>query len=233
MDTSDNQGEIDPYAEDPFFKFIPDQDWNACVGSQGHRENYIEGYIEAATELVGAVIDKKMFGKRDTLVLPILYNARHALELALKFAVDRLVDAGILKSGGRPSHNIKTYLGVLQTARIGDEKLQEALESVKPFVDSLSRIDKDGQALRYHINLSGEASLSEYSLVNLALVRKNLSRLSECIAILQNRTEAYVASVRPEHSPRAALGAICLPSRSSCRDGILGILNCLIKRKPN
>ena len=38
-----------------------------------------------------AVIDKNLLSKRDTLVLPILYNARHSVELALKFATRRLV----------------------------------------------------------------------------------------------------------------------------------------------
>jgi hypothetical protein len=36
-----------------------------------------------AIELADAIFEKKMFGKRDTLVLPILYNAPHAIELGL------------------------------------------------------------------------------------------------------------------------------------------------------
>jgi len=73
--------ETDPYEHDPFFKKIHDADWNACIGRQGHEENYLDGYIEAAIELADAIIEKKMFAKRDTLVLPILYNARHATHL--------------------------------------------------------------------------------------------------------------------------------------------------------
>jgi hypothetical protein len=80
--------ETDPYEHDPFFKKIHDADWNACIGRQGHEEHYLDGYIEAAIELADAIIEKRMFAKRDTLVLPILYNARHALELTLQFAMD-------------------------------------------------------------------------------------------------------------------------------------------------
>jgi hypothetical protein len=79
-----------PLADDPFFKLPDDSDWNACIGIQGTEENYLDGYIEAAMELVSAVIEKKMFEKRDTVVLPILYNARHAVELLLKFTIDRI-----------------------------------------------------------------------------------------------------------------------------------------------
>src|SRR6266536_1077982 len=93
--------EADPYADDPFFMRVFDTDWNACIGKQGDEENYLDGYIEAAMELAGAVIDKKLFGKRDTLVLPILYNARHAVELALKFTTDRLAKDGLMPLPGR------------------------------------------------------------------------------------------------------------------------------------
>ena len=49
-----------------------------------------DGYIEAALELASAVLDKKLVASRDTLAMPILYNGRHALELSLKFAINRL-----------------------------------------------------------------------------------------------------------------------------------------------
>lgn len=64
--------------------------------------------MEAALELVDAIFEKDLMGKRDTLVLPILYNARHAIELVLKFATERLVEAGVVKNyGPKLSHNIK------------------------------------------------------------------------------------------------------------------------------
>jgi hypothetical protein len=72
--------------DDPFFALSEDTQWNACIGPQGTEENYLDGYIEAAIELASAVIEKNMHEKRDTLVMPILYTARHALELSLKFA---------------------------------------------------------------------------------------------------------------------------------------------------
>jgi hypothetical protein len=101
------QGAADPYPNDPFFKRKLRSIWNACIGDQGDEENYLDGYIEAAMELAGPVIDKKMIEKRDTL-----YNARHAVELALKFATDRLAGAGLTSSVGRRSHNIKAHPAV-------------------------------------------------------------------------------------------------------------------------
>lgn len=182
----------DPYADDPFFKQKLDTDWNAFIGKQGNEENYLDGYIEAAMELADAVIDKKLFAKRDTLVLPILYNARHAIELALKFTEDRLVAAGVLPAIGRRNHNIKTHWDRLNAAAVGDEKIRQTIQALKPFVDSLARIDHDGQELRYHLNRSDDPSLSNYSLANLEVIRASLSKLSEAISVLKYRGISFL-----------------------------------------
>lgn len=45
----------DELTDDPFFRLPADSDWNACVGKQGTEENYLDGHIEAAMELVGLI----------------------------------------------------------------------------------------------------------------------------------------------------------------------------------
>jgi hypothetical protein len=182
----------DPYADDPFFRRGADTTWNACIGKQGNEENYLDGYIEAAIELADAVVDKKLFAKRDTLILPILYNVRHAVELVLKFIDDHLVAAGLLPRSGRRNHNIKAHWHRLSAASLGDEKLSQTLQALKPFIDSLSRIDDDGQELRYHLNRSDGPSLSNYSLANLQVIRESLSKLSEIISVLKYRTLSFL-----------------------------------------
>jgi hypothetical protein len=184
--------QADPYADDPFFKRKLDTDWNACIGKQGNEENYLDGYIEAAMELADAVIDKKLFAKRDTLVLPILYNARHAIELALKFTEDRLVVAGVLPPTGGRNHNIRTHWDRLNAGAVVDEKLRQTIQTLKPFVDSLSRIDDDGQQLRYHLNRYDDPSLPNHSLANLEVIRESLAGLSEIISVLKYRTMSFL-----------------------------------------
>jgi hypothetical protein len=102
--------QVPTYENDPFFRVILDATWNACLGKQGDEENYLTGYIEAAIELTHAIIEKELLGKRDTLVLPILYNARHAIELTLKFTKKHLIQASILQDNGqKTNHNIQQY----------------------------------------------------------------------------------------------------------------------------
>jgi hypothetical protein len=90
----------DQLENDPSFRVPAGSDWNACIGKQGTEENYLDGYIEAAMELVTTIIEKKMLDRRDTVVLPMLYNARHAIELVLKFAINRLAAIGVVSSPG-------------------------------------------------------------------------------------------------------------------------------------
>ncbi|MFT3941545.1 hypothetical protein [Rhodopseudomonas sp.] len=179
----------DPYADDPFFRHQYDGEWNACIGRQGHEENYLDGYIDAAIELADAIIDKKLFAKRDTLVLPILYNARHAIELALKFTTDRLLGVDLLKNDGiRRNYNIGAYWERLHGADIGDEKMRSVIDALKPFVVSVSRIDSDGQELRYFLNRENEASLAQYSIANLKLIQQSLRDLEKLLSDLKYQT---------------------------------------------
>lgn len=163
---------------DPFFEMIPDGDWNACVGRQGSVLNYVDGYLEAARELIAAVIDKRLFASRDTLAMPILYNTRHGLELALKFVIDRLHGMGMIASTHPVDHDIRSHWRHLQEARIGDLRLRELVAELEPFVISLAGIDGDGQELRYALNRGGGRSLESLAVVNLPLIRRSIDAMS-------------------------------------------------------
>jgi hypothetical protein len=56
----------------------------------------------------------------------------------------------------------------------------------------LSRIDKDGEGLRYHNRRDGNKSLSDYSLANLEVVRDALNNLSKVLSALRYRMEDFV-----------------------------------------
>uniref|UniRef100_Q07SV8 HEPN domain-containing protein n=1 Tax=Rhodopseudomonas palustris (strain BisA53) TaxID=316055 RepID=Q07SV8_RHOP5 len=175
-------------SEDPFFGLSGDSTWNACIGPQGDELHYVEGYLEAAIELANAVIEKNMLAKRDTLVLPILYNARHAIELVLKFVTAQLFDCGIIAEKHPANHDIKGHFDHLVAANVPDETIRDGLKTLERFVVSLDRIDDDGQELRYHVNRDGETSLKGESLANIAVIRGSLDELSSAVTGLMNRT---------------------------------------------
>ncbi|TGS14455.1 hypothetical protein EN852_014740 [Mesorhizobium sp. M2E.F.Ca.ET.209.01.1.1] len=178
---------------DPFFEIIHDGEWNATLGRQGHEENYLDGYIEAAIELADAIVEKKLYEKRDTLILPILYNARHATELNIKFAYEKLISAGAIRDDGHGlDHNISAYWQHLRDSNVGDIKLRHIVAALEVFVRSLARIDADGQELRYHRNRDNDLSLEKFSIVNLSLVQKSLRELHALLSDLKYRTLDFV-----------------------------------------
>ncbi|TCB00886.1 hypothetical protein E0H65_08065 [Rhizobium leguminosarum bv. viciae] len=166
---------------DPFFSLPANSEWNALIGTQGSSVNYADGYIEAALDLANLIINEQRIGQRDTLVLPILYNARHAIELHLKLVIGLFVGVGVLKSGHVPNHDIASHHRFLIDAKIPDLTFRCLLEELQPFVDSLAKVDDDGQELRYSTNRDGQKSLEDRALVNIAVIRESLAVLKDSL----------------------------------------------------
>lgn len=178
-------------APDPFFQKILDWEWNACIGQQGDEQNYVDGYIEAAIGLGETIFEKKLYGQRDTLILPILFNARHAVELSLKFVARKLVSEGVLKSDFKYDHDLYGLFSYLDDVSLGDEQLRIDLERLEPFVASLAQMDSDGQEFRYHLKRDNERSLKSLTVVNLRLVLHSLYDLKKRLDSLRFRAIEY------------------------------------------
>ncbi|WP_418609550.1 hypothetical protein [Gluconobacter cerinus] len=176
---------------DPFFSNLEDSEWYACIGRQGDELNYIDGYIEAAIELLRVVIDGKQYGKRDTLVLPILYTTRHGVELSLKYIIDILHKNSLIKESIQKNHDIKYTFTIIENKNIGDEKIRHILNELRPYIMSLHKIDDDGQQFRYANTREGELSLASKENCNLELVRKSVLNIHELLNSLRNRISDY------------------------------------------
>lgn len=206
---------------DPFFAVTEDSDWNACIGKQGDEENYADGYIEAAMELAAAVIDKGLIEKRDTLVLPILYNARHAIELTLKLVIREFVNKGVLAEGHKANHDIASHASLLEEQSIPDECFRALLVDLRPYIDSLTQIDSDGQELRYHTNRDGKQSMDQKALANILVIYKSLECLSRTLGEFKNRAyslcDEWKTGTRTTHCSRRDLLEIAhsLPQREN------------------
>jgi hypothetical protein len=209
---------------DPFFWLPSNSKWNALIGRQGNEVNYLDGYMEAAMELASALIERRMYIKRDTLVMPILYNARHASELLLKFALDKLIKMGVIKGAALRGHNIMYAWKLLQSSELGDEALRQYVSALEPYVSSLSKIDEDGQELRYPRNRAGQKSLASRSLANIEVIRASLKALNNVMSQLKYRLwdladERATGSYTTKCSRRDLLEiARMLPKRSDWRE---------------
>jgi hypothetical protein len=183
--------------------------------------NYVDGYIEAALELATLVLEKNLMASRDTLVLPILYTARHGVELALKLATTSLTEVGVAIAHQRMSHDIDAYWRALKHANVGDEAIRMQLEALSPFVQSLASIDDDGQQLRYATDIDGAESLAGKPLANLQIIQRSLKVLRQILAQLQRGVDEFQDDLpegtrTPECSRRDLLAiAKLLPARAN------------------
>lgn len=179
---------------DPFFEIVHDGQWNACVGVQGSEINYVEGYLDAARILADTLVAEELMGKRDTLVMPILYNARHGLELAMKYVVSKLVTLELIRvPEGRTNHHILRYWQHLEDANVADRGIRELVVGLEPYVRSLSRIDVDGQQLRYFTTNDNTTSLGNQAVVHLLLVRESVEKLATILGDLTHRVAMLLA----------------------------------------
>jgi hypothetical protein len=198
---------------DPFFEVLNDGDWNACIGKQGDQTNYVEGYLQAAQLLVDTLLEKRLYGSRDTLAMPILYNARHGLELALKYILRELVAIGMASArAGADDHDLRAYWEHLSAQRIGDLACRDQLTELKPFVESFMQKDIDGQELRYFENREGKQSLEELAVVNLPLMQAAIEELRDIVQRLMDRAfrlgQEHLAGTKTKECSRSDLIAI-------------------------
>lgn len=210
---------------DPFFQVIHDSEWNACIGAQGEELNYVEGYLIAAELLADALVERKLYGSRDTLAMPILQNARHGIELALKYVLHKLAAIEMAREReGAANHDVTAYWEHLAAQNVGDLRCRTLIASLEPFARSLGSIDPDGQELRYFENRDGVQSLADHAVVHMLLVQASIKELREILDQLLHRIfDLAVEIAAGAHTPecsRADLIAIAgiVGSRESWKD---------------
>ena len=193
--------------------------------------------MEAALELTRAILDKRLYGQRDTLVLPILYTARHSVELTLKLVIDRLHEFGMFPSARPNDHDIEGHYASLVARPIGDEAMRELLASLKPYVDSLAAIDGDGQMLRYPETQSGEKSMADRPLANIKRIQSGLDGMKAIldrmvVRIDEIRDERITGTYTQDLSRRdLAEIARSLPPRAQWKDEAFTVAKDGIKKR--
>lgn len=72
------------------FEFHETDLFVACVGENGGTDNYDirEGFKSSVNIMINAVENGEY---EDTLIYPVVYNARHSVELSLKIILERII----------------------------------------------------------------------------------------------------------------------------------------------
>ncbi|MCL6247759.1 hypothetical protein M5F00_07775 [Acinetobacter sp. ANC 4945] len=161
---------------------------NACVGNNGWTgiSTYLEGYQGATIAMLESILKKEdivgsncIFWTYDTAIYPILFSARHSLELFLKYQIDSI---NKLKKYNNPlkkeltkTHNIETLWNLLveEINQLNDDRLLNILISFEKSIHEYNKIDPLGETFRYPYSNEGKKYLEEHSTINFKNIYEN------------------------------------------------------------
>lgn len=220
---------------------------NACVGDNGSPGaiDYAEGFASAANALLdSAIADRGLSLPVDTLVYPVCFTMRHAIELFLKKAIEDLTVIGTLRGSAVPvfnkvaSHDLGLIWSYVKTqAPTTDERLVNPVNALDEYVTDVANIDATGQVFRYPSDLDNKKHLTSIGLINLVALKRRFNQIQSLLGEL-NRTmgdliEEYRWGTFTKNLSRLQLRKIAseLPARSKWGEAFFDEVKDHLKKK--
>lgn len=163
--------------------------YNACVGENGIFDGkYFLGYDLSVKVLCKTLI--KDSTEIDQLIFPILFNARHAIELYLKDtlynifkineSIDFIKDMDIDVDKLQSTHNLDNLWQMFVNNSIKlDRRMQEYIDYQKEHISDYFEIDLSGETFRYQYTKENAIHLSKTPLINIIHFYERYNELSE------------------------------------------------------
>lgn len=206
--------------------------YNACVGNNGWvgMHSYIDGFQSSTVILLESLIkdvDKEDFDGfiwcLDTCIYPILFSARHFLELFLKQQVLRI---SYLKNQSEDDYEIK--LKLLKThdthtlwklfldevKSVCDIRLNQYLHKIHIFILQFHNIDSTGETFRYPYSQTNSLHLTNHSVIGLKRFYQQFIKFSKVASEFSYLThyllQEYKVGTYTEHLSRDNIEEIAL-----------------------
>jgi len=171
---------------------------NACVGNNGWRGMfaYIDGYQSATLAMLESVLSQyshntddtrpreAFLWSIDTAVYPILFTARHFVEIYIKqkirtiifFKIKKDIDEKLVKT-----HDIKSlwkiFVAIVEQTK--DSRLYIYVEEIGPYIQDFDRIDPTGETFRYPYSSAGTMHLEDAGVIGLLNFYNKFNELSK------------------------------------------------------
>lgn len=181
-------------------------DWlNACVGTNGFPDSltYAEGYLRTPEILIEYIFKNEKRREVDFLVYPIVYSARHGIELSLKtilidMAELRGLDISVIDV--TKIHSIKKlWSATIDIAERTDKRLYYKTKKIESYILDFVAIDDTAQTFRYPESNVGTTHLEQTPIINLfrfiIFFKKLTKGLHEIIKITQSLKDEYKTGI--------------------------------------
>ncbi len=150
-------------------------DLNACVGYNGfpNIHTYQQGYYKAAITLIETV--KKSSYNADALVYPIVFSARHAIELFLKKQLYSLRNINKKTKGKRfkskleSIHSIKELWNEFKELTKIDTRYEPYIKDLEGYIVDFYDVDDTGQTFRYPFSTEKTRHLKDLACINIEI----------------------------------------------------------------
>lgn len=167
-----------PADGDAFFSGDDHAD-NACLGwSHDEWYGYTEGYRRAVEVLTLQVLERG--NGHDTLVYPIIFSARHYIEIKLKYlllAASALLDRDSAVSGRHGLMETWRHLRpLLEEIFKGDDRGE--IGTVQSLLQEFDVRDRSSMAFRYPVDLKGQSHHPRAFTIGLETFQKTFANLS-------------------------------------------------------
>lgn len=163
--------------------------YNACVGENGIFDGkYFLGYDLSVKVLCKTLI--KDTTEIDQLIFPLVFNARHAIELYLKDAlynifkinesINFIKDIDIDVHKLQSTHNLDNLWQMFENNSIKlDRRMQDYIDYQKEYISDYFEIDLSGETFRYQYTKENATHLSKTPLINVIHFYERYIALSE------------------------------------------------------
>lgn len=222
---------------------------NACVGENGAPDiiDYASGFAAAANVLLDSTIASQGIELTvDTLVYPVCFTMRHAIELFLKSATEGLSGIGKIRSVALPpfshkeSHDLEViWKYVKDHALTTDERLAETVRELDEYIVDVASIDASGQVFRYPFNLENKKHLTEIGIINFLVLKSRFNDLERLLRTLSRMIEKLIAEYRwNTFTKKLSRHQLCqlaaeLPLRSAWREASFDDVKAALMAKYN
>jgi len=168
--------------ENNTFKFGENIDLNACVGKNGINDinTYEYGFDLAVNILIDAA--KKDTGIVDQIIYPLLFSARHRIELCLKKSIIFLEDINKIRGKtynpvSRFSHDIVRLWSYVKELSFVDSRYLSLIDDLSPLIEDY-RIDSTGTTFRYPYSKKQEHHLDEFYHINIEIFKEQYNKVA-------------------------------------------------------
>lgn len=147
-------------------------EYNACVGNNGFVDlgTYSYGYKEAVEILIQKTLAHQT--TLDAIVYPIIYCARHYVELSLKMFIESISKINFVYDAhfifpDIKNHSISFLWSEIKRISTIDERYEMAIIALDEYVNDYPDIDDSAETFRYPVDHEGHKHLVDQHCINL------------------------------------------------------------------